>query len=390
MEYPLQGIKVLDLSRVLAGPFAARMLADLGAEVVKVEPPDGDVTRLWGKKARGLSGYYTQQNAGKQNICIDLQKRKGSRLLKDLANQADLLVENFRPGVMARLGIGWETLSATNPRLIMLSISGFGQQGPESQRAAYAPIIHAETGVTRRQADRYGVTPVDMCMSFADTNAGLHGLVATLSALYMRERSGSGQHIDIAMVDTMLVSDDHSNYALDDVPPDSGVSEVWDATGGVVILAGDFRHIWRQIVKVHGVVDPTPEGAPLADKIRLRREAAGMFLLSFDSREQLLNALDQANVAWGDIKTTRDSLIASPTIKKRGSVVQIDDRDGGTRPIMQSPYQFSDARAGVRSGAQFQGEDNSQVLKEWLGIEAEEIVQLKQQQILLEPAQADS
>ena len=130
MSYPLSGIKVLDLSRVLAGPFAGRMLSDLGADVVKLEPPEGDVTRHWGVKRGDISGYYHQQNAGKRNIAVDLRHPKGLLIAKSLAEQADVLIENFRPDVMARFGIDYETLAEINPRLIMLSISGFGANNP--------------------------------------------------------------------------------------------------------------------------------------------------------------------------------------------------------------------------------------------------------------------
>lgn len=381
--YPLSGIKVLDLSRVLAGPFAGRMLADLGAEVVKVEPPDRDVTRLWGRKFGSISGYYNQQNAGKKNISIDLRAEEGSDLLKELARHADILLENFRPGVMDRLGIGYDTLSEINPGLIMLSISGFGQHGPEAARAAYAPIVHAETGAIYRQADRAGCHPVEMCMSFADTNAGLHGLVGVLAALHLRSHTGKGQYIDIAMVDAMLATDDYTHYNLEHSEVNNGASEVWNATGGPVIIAGDFRHLWRQFNTVLGVEDPTPEGAPLEEKIRCRREAAAAFLLSFNDRKSLTDALDKANLAWGNVNHSSDYLASSETLKARGSVIEVDDRHGGTRPMFQSPYRFSSATSGVRGGAPFQGEHNESVLAEWLGKQGDEIEALVRRGVLV-------
>ena len=143
MSYPLENLRVLDLARVLAGPYAGRMLSDLGADVVKIEPPDGDVTRLWGAVHNGIPGYFNFTNAGKRNLCIDLRQADGVALLKQLVERADILIENYRPGVMTRLGIGYDELSKINPALIMLSISGFGQGGPESQRPAYAlSLIH--------------------------------------------------------------------------------------------------------------------------------------------------------------------------------------------------------------------------------------------------------
>ena len=160
--YPLAGLKVLDLSRVLAGPFATRMLSDLGADVIKIEPPEGDVTRNFGKTDNGVSGFYLQQNIGKRNVCIDL-KAEGSRdLVLDLCRKADVLVENFRPGVMKRFGLDWESIHAVNPKLVMLSISGFGQTGPESGRAAYAPVVHAEAGLIARQAEMSGGPAYDL------------------------------------------------------------------------------------------------------------------------------------------------------------------------------------------------------------------------------------
>lgn len=382
-EYPLHGIRVLDLSRVLAGPFAGRMLADLGAEVVKVEPPEGDISRIWGKKISGISGYYTQQNAGKQNISIDLRKDGGVILLKQLVEKTDILLENFRPGIMQRFGIDWETLSQINPGLIMTSISGFGQTGPESQRAAYAPIIHGEVGATDRQAEKGNNKATDFCMSFADTISGLHGLVGLLAALHMRERTGKGQHLDVAMVEAMLVTDDYAHFVLDEHTPDNGVSEVFDAVGGPIVMAADFRHVWKQLVKVHDFTDPTPAGAPLTEKFRLRREKVTDYFSSFDSRESLVQALDEAKLAWGELYSSAEFIAMSPTVKHRKSLVDIDDRNGGTRKVPQSPYRYSDAKSGVRAGAPFQGEHTNQILTEWLGFSESEIQQLKDDKVLL-------
>ncbi len=375
-NYPLHGLKVLDLSRVLAGPFAGRMLADLGADVVKIEPPDRDVTRRWGRVHGGISGYFHAQNAGKRNVSIDLKNPEGVALIKELAEQADLLIENFRPGVMDKLGVGWETLHQVNPRLIMLSISGFGQSGPESKRAAYAPIIHAETGSVKRQAEKSAGNPVEMCMSFADTNSGLHGLVGLLAALHQRHSTGLGQHIDIAMVDAMLATDDQTHAYLENAHGDgSAASEVWDATGGPVIIAGDFRHLWKSVVIVHKLQDPTPSDAELDEKIRHRREAFSQFLLSFDSREDMVTALDRANLAWGSVYDSDAYLSNSSTLKHRQSIVEVDDREGGTRPTFQSPYRFSEARSGVYRGSAHLGEHNQEVLEEWLGATQESLAQ---------------
>jgi CoA:oxalate CoA-transferase len=379
--FPLAGLRVLDLSRVLAGPFAGRMLCDMGAEVVKLEPPEGDVTRGWGSIRNGLSGYYTQQNSGKRSVCVDLDVDGGPELVRRLATQADLLIENFRPGVMVRHGLSYRELAANNSRLIMLSISGFGQEGPESERPAYASVLHAESGIMARQAELDGNSPTDPVLSIADMNVGLHGLVAMLSALYLRERTGLGQHLDIAMLDTMLVTDDYANFTLDEVPLIRGGGEVWDAPGGPIIVTGDFRVIWKLLVHNLGVVDPTPSGASLEDKIRLRREAVVKFFRSFEDRAKLTAALDSVNLTWGDVRSNSNAF-GSPTAIERNVIAHVDDRGGETRPVVQSPYRFSRARSGVVGGPAYRGEHNREVLEQWLGASHEEIAGLERYRVL--------
>ena len=369
-------MRVLDLSRVLAGPLAGRMLSDLGADVVKVEPPEGDITRMWGEKVHGIAGYFNQQNVGKRGMCIDLKSEDGKELVRSLADHADVLLENFRPGVMGRLGLDYPRLQARNPRLVMLSISGFGADGPESGRAAYAPIIHAESGLIHRQARLNDGHATDIAVSLADTNASLHGLVALLAALLLREKVGTGQHIDLAMIDAAFVTDDRIHFALDDAPDVAPLpSEVWPTAGGQMVLAGDLRYIWRQLQRHFDLKDPTPEGAPLADKIRNRRAAAKRFFReTCPDRTAVIAALDEMNIAWGDVRSPKQ-IQALPTIEARRSVAEVDDRLGGIRKVPQTPYRFSNAQAGVRSGAPHQGEHNVAVLRDWLQLDATEIAE---------------
>ncbi|MGH9066432.1 MAG: CaiB/BaiF CoA transferase family protein [Acidimicrobiales bacterium] len=371
MEFPLAGLRVLDLSRVVSGPYATRMMADLGADVVKVEPPSGDIARFWGEVRNGLSGFYTQQNAGKRNICIDLDAAGAARLIFRLAMEADVLVENFRPGVMARHGLAWETVSSSNPGLVMLSITGFGQSGPQSERQTYASVIHAESGLLARQAgiDRRPAT--DPMLSIADADAGLHGLVAVLAALVLRARTGQGQWIDMAMLDAMLATDDYAHHALDGSPVHRLGGEVWDAAGGPVLISSEPKYLWHQVSSVHGVADPTPPGAGLADKIACRRRAVAAWLTSFTDRSALTTALEEANLAWADVPSQAEAL-STPRAQARGVVATVDDGGGGLRRVVQSPYRFSAALSGVRAGAPHRGEHNSAVLADWLGMTAPE------------------
>ena len=368
MSYPLSGIKVLDMSRVLAGPFAGRMLCDLGADVVKLEPPEGDVTRFFGRKVGNISGYYHQQNAGKRNISVNLSEPAGVDIVKSLVAQADVLIENFRPDVMGRLGLSYETLTEINPRLIMLSISGFGADNPDSRRAAYAPIVHAETGLVARQAEITGSHPAELPLSVADTNAAMHGLIGMLAALYAREQTGLGDYLEIAMVDATLVTNDGLHAALENVKVVDS-NEVHETRGGYLMLAGDFKFIWKQLNEVCGVQDGLQHrtAVSIEDKIAARRSASKQFFMETClTRDDVITALDKMNIAWGDVRSAAD-VADLACVQARESIVQIDDRSGGTRSIPQSPYRFRRNQSNVRKGAPHLGEHNDEVLQEWLG-----------------------
>lgn len=369
---PLAGIRVLDMSRVFAGPVAGRVLSDLGAEVVKVEPPEGDVTRRWGRKTGGVSTYFLQQNCGKSNVCIDLRSEGGPALVAELAAAADVVIENFRPGVMAKFGLDWKTLAAEHPELVMLSISGFGQEGPESHRAAYAGVIHAETGLVDQDQPGW---PVDVTFSAADVLSGMHGVIAILSALRMRDRTGIGQHIDLAMTDAMVFSNDKVVDSLDGRRGEAMSGEVWQTAAGKITLVGGLRWIWHQLSNVHGLVDPTSQDADLETKLESRRRIATDFLCSLPDRAAVLKALDDANLAWGELRELR-SVLESPTMEHRGSVVRVDDREGGVREVIRSPYRMSAADTHDVGIPAHRGEHNDSVIGRWLGADASSIAEL--------------
>jgi crotonobetainyl-CoA:carnitine CoA-transferase CaiB-like acyl-CoA transferase len=380
--YPLAHLRVLDFSRVLAGPFAGRMLSDLGADVVKVEPPDGDVTRFWGRVIAGLPGYYHQQNAGKRNVSIDLRAAGAKALVLELVQKADVLIENYRPDVMPRLGLGYDVLRAVNPRLVMLSISGFGKDGPESHRPAYAPIVHAEAGLIDRARRRGSTAPRDLPLSVADTNASLHGLVALLAAVIHRERTGHGQHIDIAMIDATVATDDQLQYDLEH-SEDTGPlpNDIYETGVGPVLVSTDFREFWRLLVREHGVSDPTRPDMDRDARIAARRAAVVAFMRVLGSWTQIEAVMAKMNLAWGRVRAA-DTIREQATVAARGAVVDVDDRAGGTRPVTQSPYRFSAARSGVRGPAPHRGEHNAEVLAEWLGKSGHEIDALAERGVL--------
>jgi crotonobetainyl-CoA:carnitine CoA-transferase CaiB-like acyl-CoA transferase len=367
---PLEGVRVLDVSRVFAGPVAGRTLADLGADVVKVEQPDGDITRLWGRKVADLSTYFTQQNCGKRNVCIDLRSDGGAALIGRLAERADVLIENFRPGVMARHGLDWPTLSARHPGLVMLSISGFGQIGPDAQRAAYAAIIHAEAGLV---TSIDGSPPTDVPFSAADVLTGMHGVIGVLAALRVRDATGVGQHIDLAMLDAMAFSSDTIIASLDGYPRTDDVKgEVWDTGAGPMMITGGLKWVWHQLSNVHGLHDPTPAGADIAEKIAARRRIATEFLCALPDRQSVIEALDAAGLAWGELRSGR-SVVEAPTMRERSSVSEIDDRAGSTREVVRAPYRMSHSDTSDVGVAAHRGEHNGEVLADWLELPPEDV-----------------
>ncbi|MEY2470411.1 MAG: hypothetical protein QOF21_3109 [Actinomycetota bacterium] len=373
--YPCAGLRVLDMSRVVAGPIAGRILSDLGADVVKLEPPEGDVTRVWGQIRHGLSGFYTQQNAGKRNVCVDLRAAGAVDLVRTLAADADIVIENFRAGVLDRLGLGYPDLKSVNDDIIVLSVSGFGRGGPESGRAAYAPMMHAETGLLQRQAEFDDAWPSDPMLSIADTYSGLHGTIAIFAALRARDATGQGQHIDMAMFDAMVFTDDYAHHAIDDEPVVRLGGDVYPTCVGPVLFAGQLRTVWNALKNL--IDDPAPGDIPIPEKARLRKAAIGDWAASFDNFGDLAAALDKAGLAYGPVRTQRD-VVRSPTATARGSVAQIDDNSGtgATRGVAQTPYRFSNAESGVRAAAPHRGQHNAEVLREWAGLDDEAIIGL--------------
>ena len=388
MDYPLSGLKVLDFSRVLAGPFAGRMLSDLGADVVKVEPPEGDVTRFWGKSIADLPGYYHQQNAGKRNICADLREPAALAVIEALIKEADIVIENYRPDVMGRLGLGYDHLKEINPRIIMLSISGFGHGGPESRRPAYAPVIHAEAGLIYRSAseaanaDR-GRHYQDLPLSVADTNASLHGLVGLLAAVIHRQTTGKGQHIDIAMIDATVATDDKIHYDLEASWQTAPLrNEIYDLPHGPVLLSTDFRLLFKRLIELGYIEDPSTPSDRFNEKVAKRRETVEQFLQSLATEEAFDVVMRAMNFAWGRVRNPIDALDQA-TLRARGAIVDMDDRAGGLRPVTQSPYRFSSAKSGVRGPAPHRGEHNADVLNDWLGFNEAAISALHDQGALL-------
>jgi CoA:oxalate CoA-transferase len=250
---PLAGTKVLDLSRMVSGPLCGRMLADLGADVIKIEPPDGDPTRRVPPLVNGLSPYFAQMNAGKRNLSIDLKTEEGPALVARLAADADVLIENFRPGVMARHGLDATSLRRRGPRLIYCSVTGWGQEGPWKHRRAYAPLVHAEVGSMDWAARHRQRRPEYDANQHADVYTAVLATSAVLAALLERSRSGEGQHIDLAMGQAALYVNEWAAVNLQDPTDEFGGFDTWNhftyvlGDGSYVALVGnpvDLFPVW--------------------------------------------------------------------------------------------------------------------------------------------------
>ena len=346
------------------------MLADLGAEVVKVEGPGGDGTRRYGVPVNGIGPFFGQQNCGKRSVGVALSREGGRELCLALAEVADVVAENFRPGVMDRLGLGWEVLCERNPGLVYAAISGYGRQGERAQRRALANVVHAEAGLLERQARRDGRTPVPFKWSAADTYAGLELLAGVLAALLERARTGRGQRVEVSMVDSMLAVDDFAAFDLwpggdeFEAQPDPILVPAADGwmmiSANPVLVPEPFLELMdrRDLLADPRFVTPA---ARQANRPGLIDEIAGW------SRQLPTDALDHlcaaVGLAAGVCRTTREAI----SMRRDTAIVEVSDRGDGVVPLISSPQRFSRAESGIHGVVPYLGEHNDEVLREWLG-----------------------
>ena len=397
MAGPLDGVRVLDFTRVLAGPHCTRMLADLGADVIKVEPPSGDLTRFSNPRVNGLATYFVQQNVGKRNVSIDLSTPRGAEVAAELVGHCDVLIENYRAGVMARMGLGPDELTARHPRLVYASITGYGATGPWAHRRAYAPVVGAESGLTKAQGDARGAVYANDPASHADVYTALEVTTALLAALYQRERTGRGQWIDVSMAETMLYVNEHLHDQLwdrevaDDVirsfaPADYLVFELAD--GDAVVVSGHpaergtFDLFLRALGLEHLAGDPrfVDVAARQAnfDALRTTLLDAARAIPDVATFEERFGA---HQLAVGVLRTARQ-LAETDWAQERGVIAEVSDRGDGTIRIPNPPWRFSGADVAVRGEARYRGEDNRGVLAELLGYDDTTIDELEKGGVL--------
>ncbi|MBI5965042.1 MAG: CoA transferase [Chloroflexi bacterium] len=374
---PLQGIHVLDLSRVLAGPYCTMVLGDLGADVIKVEPPEGDETRGWGPPfAGGESAYYLCVNRNKRGIVINLKTDDGKKVLRDLALQSDVLVENFRPGTLKNFGLDFETLHELKPKLIYCSITGFGQTGSMRDKPGYDFMIQALGGLMSITGEPEG-EPMKTGVAVVDLFAGQNAIISILAALQARTLTGRGQHLDISLFDSQLgwLANVASNYLISGkFPKRHGNAHAnivpyqsFQASDGWFAIAVGNDKQFAALCKVIGKLEllNDPRFAKNSARVQNRTEIIPLLadIFKHASASDWLTKLDEAEIPCGPIQNF-EQVFSMPTVKERGMLVKMDHPTIGELPLVGSPLKMSDTPVEYRLHPPLMGEHTEDVLRE--------------------------
>lgn len=370
MAAPLEGLKVIELARVLAGPWAGQTLGDLGAEVTKIESPQGDDTRAWGppfieREGDSSSSYFHSCNRGKRSLTADFRTPEGQALVRDLVRDADILVENFKVGGLAKYGLDYASLAEVNPGLIYCSITGFGQTGPYAPRAGYDFIIQGMSGLMSVTGEADG-QPQKSGVAITDLFTGVYATTAILAALHQRGQTGKGQHIDMALLDVAvsITSNQAMNYLVSGTPPPRMGNahpnltpyQVFDCADGHIIIATGNDGQYHRLCTILGLDDmiTAPEFLLNRDRVRNRAEMIGRLnaATSQRNRDDLLAACEAQGVPAGPINTF-DQVMSDPQVVARG--IQIDTRGV---PGLRTPITFSDAELKLDEPSPKLGQDN--------------------------------
>lgn len=385
----LEGLLVLDFSRILAGPYCTAMLGDLGARVVKVEPPQGDDQRRMGLIVDGESASFAMINRNKQGIRLDLGHPEGRSIARRLATRADVVVENFRPGVADRLGIGYAQLSAANARLVYCSVSGFGQRGPLAAAPAYDIVAQALSGLMSITGDPGG-PPTLVGESMGDICAGMFAAWGILSALYARERSGRGRHVDVAMFDSLfaILPTALTQYLYAGIEPKrvgnrhplSAPFGAYTARDGHYVLAAVNDKLFASVASVIGQPDITRDPRFATDSTRSRNEAALRESIERWSREvdvaTVVAAFEAAGVPCAPIQGVA-AACASSQVRDRDLLLPTRHAVFGDCWLAPQPVKFSSAASNVAVAAPGLGEHTDAVLTDLLGLGAAQLADLR-------------
>ena len=392
----LSDIRVLDLSRVLAGPYATMMLADYGAEVIKVEQPgQGDGTRQWGPPWVGdFSAYFLSVNRNKRSITVNLKSEAGREIIRKLAAQSDILVENFKVGTMQRLGLDYETLSAANPGLIYCSISGYGQDGPYKERPGYDFMIQAHGGIMSITGPEAG-PPHKVGVAIVDITAGLYAVSAILAALHHKDKTGQGQYIDVALLDAQIgwLANVAQNYfATGQSPQRYGNAhpnivpyETFETADSFIALAVGSDAQYQRLCQVIQRPDLWEDERYQrnAGRVQWREQLIPELQKVFRSRStnQWMQDLLAANIPASPINDI-PAVFEDPQVKHRQMAQTIQHPQAGEMTLLGPVAKLSDTPASIRTPPPTLGADTAAVLQEHLGLSPEEIAQLKANNVL--------
>jgi CoA:oxalate CoA-transferase len=391
MSMALEGIKILDLTRVLAGPFATMILADLGAEVIKIEVPlSGDDSRQFPPFQGGESTYFMSINRNKKSVTLNLKTEEGKAIFLQLLKQCDVLVENFRPGTMEKLGLGYDRLKLEQPGLIYAAASGYGQTGPYSQRAAYDAVVQAMGGLMSITSPEIDGLPTRVGTSIGDITAGLYTAIGILAAVVERQRSGVGQMVDVAMLDCQvsILENAISRYLATGIAPrpignrhPSIVPfEPFETLDGQLMVAAGNDALWQKFCQATGLEDLLTEAAFTTNASRnenyeqLRPRIATVMCQKATAAWQTI--LDSAGVPNGPIQTI-DRVVKDPQVQAREMLVEISHPSVGRVTVPGVPIKLSETPGSVRNPAPCLGEHTAEILTGWLGLSMEEIEGLR-------------
>lgn len=394
MKFPLENIKILDLTRVLAGPYATMILGDLGADIIKVEMPViGDDARHFGPYMNNESAYFMSINRNKRSMTLNLKTEKGREILLEMVKEVDVIVENFRPGTMEKLGLGYDSLSKINPKLIYAASSGYGHTGPYSKRAAYDAVVQAMGGLMSITGEEGG-KPTRVGTSIGDITAGLFTTIGILAALNCRNETGKGQKVDVAMLDCQvaILENAISRYVVTGEAPAPGGNkhpsivpfEPFETLDGQVMVAAGNDVLWSNFCSAIDTVPLCKDARFITNPLRNEnyKELRPLLAEAMKGKttQEWQDILDNAGVPNGPINTI-DKVLEDPQVIAREMIMEIDHPVSGKLKVPGIPIKLSDTPGDIRMTSPLLGQHTEEILKQLLNYDDNKIDELRKENI---------